>query len=324
MPQNLDTLLEVKEVEKVFDVNASTFSKKELHALNKISFDISRGKTLSLIGESGCGKTTIGKVILGLYRATQGSVCFHEKDIAMRSPLQRGSLQKEIQMIFQDPYASLNPKKKIKTILEQPLKVHTDMDKDERREVIHSLCEEVGINTDYLERYPHQFSGGQRQRIAIARAIILKPELILADEPVASLDASIQAQILNLLSDLQKKYNLTLLFITHDLSVVKHISDHVAVMYLGEIVEYASKEALFDNPKHPYTKMLFSVIPTLHNSVIAESVLQAGEIQTPIDLPKGCFFASRCALKDESCEALHPELTDNGSGHMVRCPKVQD
>jgi len=316
----LTELLKIDNIEKVFKVNVNTFAKKELHVLNNISLNIFKGKTLSLVGESGCGKTTLGKIILGLHKATHGSVLFHGKDIASISPLQRGELQKEIQMIFQDPYSSLNPKKKIKTILEQPLKIHSNLNAEERLLAIHTVCSEVGIDITYLDRYPYQFSGGQLQRIAIARAMILKPEIILADEPIASLDVSIQAQILNLMSDLQKKYRLTMLFITHDISVVKHISDFVAVMYLGEIVEYASKKDLFENPIHPYTRMLFSTVPTIHTSLITESVLKNGEIQNPIDLPKGCFFADRCPHKEESCTVDHPSLTDSGKGHFVRCP----
>ncbi|WP_458700459.1 ABC transporter ATP-binding protein [Sulfurospirillum sp. 1307] len=322
MPQSEVKLLEVRDVEKIFSVKVGTFEKKDLHALNKVNFNIYKGKTLSLVGESGCGKTTVGKVILGLYQATQGKVLFKEKDIAKLAPDERGDIQKDIQMIFQDPYSSLNPRKKIKTILEQPLKIHTNMNKKDRQEAILSLCKDVGIDYSYLERYPHQFSGGQRQRIAIARAMILKPELILADEPISALDVSIQAQILNLMMDLQKKYKSTMLFITHDISVVKHISDYIAVMYLGEIVEYASKKELFKNPKHPYTKMLFSTVPDIHTPLATESVLKTGEIQSPIDLPKGCFFENRCQYKNDKCALIHPELVDIGDNHFVRCPII--
>lgn len=320
MPQDKVKILEVKNVKKTFNVKVGTFEEKKLHALNRVNFDIFKGRTLSLVGESGCGKTTIGKVILGLFEANDGSILFHGNEISDKTPIQRGELQKDIQMIFQDPYSSLNPRKKILDILTQPLKIHKKLDKKQMMDMVYSICDDVGIDHSYLQRYPHQFSGGQRQRIAIARAMILKPELIIADEPISALDVSIQAQILNLMMDLKEKYHLTTLFITHDISVVKHLSDDVAVMYLGEIVEYATKEELFKNPKHPYTKMLFSTVPNIRTPLMDKSILSTGEIQSPIDLPKGCFFAKRCPIKTEDCDYSHPQLLDSGNNHLVRCP----
>lgn len=322
MSQSKDSLISVKNLEKVFQIKVSSFQSKNLYALNKVSLEIKKSTTLSLVGESGCGKTTFGKVISGLYLADHGSILFNGEDIASKTPHQRGSIQKNIQMIFQDPYSSLNPRKKILTILEQPLKIHTKYNKQKRMEVIKETCNDVGIDLSYLSRYPHQFSGGQRQRIAIARAIILRPQLVIADEPISALDVSIQAQILNLMMDLQEKLSLTYLFITHDISVVKHLSDYVAVMYLGEIVEYGTRETVFDNPLHPYTKMLFAAVPDINSPIINESVLDIGEIPSPIDLPKGCFFSNRCPLKEDQCEQACPEMRMIEQEHQVRCFKV--
>ena len=322
MPQSQSNILKIENIEKIFEVKVSSFKSKNLYALNKISLEVERGKTISVVGESGCGKTTLGKVVSGLYRADRGTMMFHGQDIAHKSPQKRGLLQKNIQMIFQDPYSSLNPRKKVRNILEQPLKLHTKMNKEQRREAIEKTCADVGIDLGYLSRYPHQFSGGQRQRIAIARAIILNPELVIADEPISALDVSIQAQVLNLLMDLQEKLNLTYLFITHDISVVKHLSDYVAVMYLGEIVEYGTKVQIFTNPQHPYTKMLFSAVPDIDNPSLSEKVLETGEIPSPIDLPGGCYFAGRCPLKDARCEKEHPPLIKGDNHYQVRCFKV--
>ena len=322
MPQSQSNILKIENIEKIFDIKVSSFKAKKLFALNKVTLEVERGKTVSVVGESGCGKTTLGKVVSGLYQAEKGTIKFHDQDIAHKKPLQRGILQKDIQMIFQDPYSSLNPRKKVKDILEQPLKIHTKLNKDERLKTIKKTCADVGIDLGYLSRYPHQFSGGQRQRIAIARAIILNPELVIADEPISALDVSIQAQVLNLLMDLQEKLNLTYLFITHDISVVKHLSDYVAVMYLGEIVEYGTKEQIFTNPQHPYTQMLFMAVPDIDNPILSEKVLETGEIPSPIDLPEGCYFAGRCPLTDSDCEKAHPPLVDKGEKYKVRCIKV--
>lgn len=323
MPQSNNIILKAENLSKIFKIKTSLFEKKNLYALNNISIEIEKGKTVALVGESGCGKTTLGKVIIGLYKPDSGKILFKDRDITFLSPQQRGKIQKDIQMIFQDPYASLNPRKKIFTILETPLKIFTNLSKKERIKKIEETCDNVGFDVSYLNRYPHQFSGGQRQRIAIARAIILNPLFIVADEPVSALDVSIQAQILNLLMDLQEKLSLTYLFITHDISVVKHISDYVAVMYLGEIVEYSLKRELFKNPLHPYTKILFSAVPDIENPVLNESILEAGEVSSPIDLPEGCFFAPRCPFKDEKCLKEKPQLINVTENHKVRCFNIK-
>ncbi len=323
MPQNRE-LLKTSNIVKTFSAKISVFNKKVVHALNNVSLTVEEGQTLSLVGESGCGKTTFGKVISGLYDIDDGKIIFQGEDISHKNTVQRGEIQKDIQMIFQDPYASLNPRKKIYKILEQPLKRFTKLNQKERYDKIVSTCEDVGIDLSYLNRYPHQFSGGQRQRIAIARAIILNPKLVLADEPISALDVSIQAQILNLMMDLQEKLSLTYLFITHDISVVKHISDYIAVMYLGEIVEYGKKKELFEKSMHPYTKLLFSAVPDINKPFLNEAVLESGEIPSPIDLPKGCFFASRCPYKDERCMNEHPELEEIEQNYKVRCFKTNE
>lgn len=256
-------LLDLKAVEKRFEIKTSAFNKAWVHALNRVDLSVPRGRTLGLVGESGCGKTTLGKTVLGLHQPEAGEIFFQGREIGAMDPRQRRDVQKDIQMIFQDPFASLNPRKRIKAILERPLKNYTSLDKDQRLERIEEICGHVGLDVSYLQRFPHQFSGGQRQRIAIARAIILRPALVIADEPISALDVSIQAQILNLMMDLQKELGLTYLFVTHDISVVKHISDQVAVMYLGQIVEWTDKKTLFADPKHPYTKLLLNAVPDL-------------------------------------------------------------
>jgi len=319
MPQTHDKLIIIKNIEKIFQIKVSAFESNNLYALNNVSLEIQKSTTLSLVGESGCGKTTFGKVISGLYLANKGSINFNGNEIAHLTPHHRGSIQKDIQMIFQDPYSSLNPRKKIGTILEQPLKIHTNFNKAKRKQVIEDTCNDVGIDLSYLARYPHQFSGGQRQRIAIARAIILRPKLVIADEPISALDVSIQAQILNLLMDLQEKLSLTYLFITHDISVVNHLSDYVAVMYLGEIVEYGTREMIFNDPCHPYTKLLLSAVPDIDSPGLNEAILNTGEIPSPVGLPKGCFFADRCPIKTDICEQAHPELIEISPGHTARC-----
>jgi oligopeptide/dipeptide ABC transporter ATP-binding protein len=311
-------LLDAKRVVKRFEIKLSPFKKGYVHALNKVDLVMSKGKTLSLVGESGCGKTTMGKAVLGLNPPDEGNIHFKGKEIGAMRPRQRREIQKDIQMIFQDPYASLNPRKKIYQILERPLKTYTQLSKEDRLKKIMETCKSVGVGQSYLQRYPHQFSGGQRQRIAIARAIILDPALVIADEPISALDVSIQSQILNLLMDIQEQRGLTYLFITHDISVVKHISDEIAVMYLGQIVERATKASLFDTPLHPYTRMLFSAVPDMSRPFLDQEQI-TGEVPNPTNLPSGCFFHPRCPIKQANCEFERPTLDDAGGDHLVRC-----
>lgn len=312
-------LLEIRGVSKRFEIKTGSFQKGYVHALNNVNLTVSRGKTMSLVGESGCGKTTLGKTVLGLHKPNAGEIWYDGCEIGSLSPRKRRGVQKDLQMVFQDPFSSLNPRKKIGDILSRPLKTFTKMSSAERKKRILDTCEAVGMDESYLSRYPHQFSGGQRQRAAIARAIIMNPALIVADEPISALDVSIQSQILNLMIDLQHEFGLTYLFITHDISVVKYISDEVAVMYLGEIVERASKKELFENPLHPYTKLLLSAVPDISRPFLTGESLIKGEIPNPTDLPHGCYFAPRCPMRADACGAKRPELQERTPGHFVRC-----
>lgn len=319
MPSDKIKLLDIKGLGKRFEINVSPFKKAWVHALNDVNLTVYRGKTLSLVGESGCGKTTLGKAVLGLHQPDRGEIYFNDQEIGALAPRQRRGVQKNLQMIFQDPSASLNPRKRIYEILSRPLKTYTNLNRSERHEKILQTCQNVGVGKSYFKRYPHQFSGGQRQRIAIARAIILEPSLVVADEPISALDVSIQSQILNLMMDLQEKLQLTFLFITHDISVVKHISDQVAVMYLGQIVELASKKELFAGPRHPYTRLLFSAVPDISRPFLSDEQQIKGEIPNPTNLPPGCYFAPRCPLRTDECTETRPDLIDKGVDHWVRC-----
>ncbi len=325
-------LLEVKNLKKYFPVKRGIFRRTVgwVKAVDGVSFFIRRGETLGLVGESGCGKTTTGRAILKLIEPDPGSqILFHDDgrviDIAKLRPRQMKPLRRKMQIIFQDPYSSLNPRMTIGDIIAEPLIIHgVARTRKEREARVRELLEAVGLNPAYMKRYPHEFSGGQRQRIGIARALALDPQLIVCDEPVSALDVSIQAQVINLLEDLQKEFGLTYLFIAHDLSVVRHISDRVAVMYLGKIVEMAETEELFQNPKHPYTEALLSAVPVPDPDVKLERIILEGDVPSPVNPPSGCVFHPRCPYYNrngwEVCRTQTPELVDvTGTGHFAAC-----
>ncbi|MBI5581203.1 MAG: ATP-binding cassette domain-containing protein [Deltaproteobacteria bacterium] len=294
-----------------------------VHAVNGVNLVLARGETLALVGESGCGKSTLAKTIIGLHTPTAGQVYFEGQEISRLQGRARKPFRKKIQMIFQDPFSSLNPRKKVMDIIAAPMKVHGLVGKTDRQTKVYELMEKVGLHPAYANRYPHQFSGGQRQRIGIARSLASLPELIIADEPISALDVSIQAQVLNLLMAMQEEFHLTYLFVSHDLSVVKHLSNRVAVMYLGFLVEVAETEAIFLKPAHPYTRLLFAAIPTLDVLEFREGDQQEGEVPTPIDLTRGCPFHPRCGRTQALCREMRPELTSlasvSGGEHLLAC-----
>ena len=318
-------LLEVRNLKKYFPVRRGVFRRVVAHvkAVDGVSFFIREGETLGLVGESGCGKTTVGRTILRLIDPTEGSILFYNDDkpidIAKLSQRALKPLRRQMQIIFQDPYSSLNPRMTIGDIIEEPLVVHRIGTPAEREARVKELLEAVGLNPQYMKRYPHEFSGGQRQRIGIARALALGPKLIICDEPVSALDVSIQAQVLNLLEDLQKEFGLTYLFIAHDLSVVRHISDRVAVMYLGKIVEMAETEELFQNPKHPYTEALLSAVPVPDPDYQRERIILKGDVPSPVNPPSGCYFHPRCPYAQPICKEQEPAFVDIGGEHFVSC-----
>ena len=313
------TLLEVKELRKSFRVSDPLGrAPGRLVAVNNISFAINRGETLGLVGESGCGKSTAGKLILQLIKPDSGQVLFAGEDLARLSPRQLRPFRRRIQMIFQDPFSSLNPRMTIGTILSEPLLIHRLTPAQKIRDRVIELLEKVGLSADHEQRYPHEFSGGQRQRIGIARALAVEPELIIADEPVSALDLSVQAQILNLLQEIQREHSLSYLFIAHDLAVVEHMSDRIAVMYLGKIVELSGAEELYRQPRHPYTEALLNAVPTPDPDAPRPAAL-SGEIPSPVNPPSGCYFHPRCPYADSLCRRLEPILTEIEGNHFAAC-----
>ncbi|MDD3236511.1 MAG: ATP-binding cassette domain-containing protein [Candidatus Gastranaerophilales bacterium] len=317
----MQDLFEIKNLDMHYPLNDGFMGKNSgyVYALNDVNFKIYDGEILGLVGESGCGKSTLGKCVLRLIAPTHGEVLYKKDDVLKKNKKELKIFREHAQLIFQNPYASLDPKMTIYETLKEPLVIHGYKDKNLIDEKIKNIAELVGIEERSLFNYPHEFSGGQRQRIAIARAIILSPKFIVADEPVSALDVSIQAQIINLLLDLKKKLNLTVLFVSHDLSVVKYVSDRVAVMYLGEIVELGLKNEIFNNPKHPYTKALLSAIPTINQDLKTEKILLEGDLPSPQNPPKGCKFHTRCPYAKEICREIEPQKQEISYTHFAKC-----
>jgi oligopeptide/dipeptide ABC transporter ATP-binding protein len=306
-------ILRVNNISRIYETTGGGFGRKnKVSALDGVSFNLNQGETLGIVGESGCGKSTLGRIISRLDTPTTGEIIYKGNDIAKKSLAAMRPLRKEIQFIFQDPYASLNPRRQIGAIIEEPMRIH-GMGKDERRARAHDLLEKVGLDKNSYEKYPHEFSGGQRQRVVIARALTLKPELIIADEPVSALDVSIQAQVLNLFKELQDEMKLTYIFVAHDLGVVRHISDRIAVMYLGKIVELGSVEEIYNNPQHPYTKALLSANPRIDQSAQSTRQILTGDIPSPLNRPSGCSFHTRCPIAVPECSTREPELRRIGA-----------
>ena len=321
MEENKEIILEVKHLKKWFPV-AGIRGAKSVKAVNDVSLTVRRGETLGVVGESGCGKSTFARLVLRLLDATGGEVLYCGKNLMAMSSSELRAMRKHFQMIFQDPYASLNPRQTIGSILCEPFLIHKCCTKKEAEHAAKELLRMVELPDESMEKYPHEFSGGQRQRISIARAMALKPDIIVCDECVSALDVSIQAQIINMLKRLQKEYGLTLIFISHDLRVVKHISDHVAVMYLGELLEYSDKNDLYLHPTHPYTQALLSAIPIADPTVHRNHIHLEGEIPSPIDRPEGCAFCTRCSMADDRCKKETPPVVQVGEDHTCKCFKI--
>ena len=317
-------ILEVEHLVKYFPIKAGILFDKQIgavQAVDDVSFSIKRGETLGLVGESGCGKSTLARSVLQLIKPTSGSVRFDGHEITGLSSKESRGLRSQMQMVFQDPYASLNPRKRVAQIVGDPMRLHGIVDRRGVRDAVRVLLERVGLNPEHYNRFPHEFSGGQRQRIGIARALSLNPKLIIADEPVSALDVSIQAQIINLLEDLQKQLDLTYIFVAHDLSVVRHVADRIAVMYLGKIVELGPADAVYEKPIHPYTVSLLSAvpIPDPRANAAREQIVLEGDVPSPANPPSGCRFHPRCPSATEICSELEPQLIDYGNGHWAAC-----
>jgi len=320
-----ETILQVNNLKKYFSMGKEgIFSKKVrmIKAVDGINFSLYKGQTFGLVGESGCGKSTTGRCILKLYRITDGEILFQGKNIDIFDGKEKMQYHRDVQAVFQDPYGSLNPRMRVGEFIGEPMLVHGILNSRGRRERVKQLLEVVGLSADHARRFPHEFSGGQRQRICIARALSLNPKLLILDEPVSALDVSIRAQILNLLMDLQEEFGLTYLFISHDLSVVEHISDLVAVMYLAKIVEMAPCKKIFKNPFHPYTQALLSAIPVPDPELAQETIILEGDVTDPLTLEKGCLFRNRCFNASEECSEKEPELIEVEPNHQVACLKI--
>lgn len=316
-----DPILEVKDLKKYFPIRGGILSRiiGQVLAVDGVSFSIHGGETLGLVGESGCGKTTVGKTVLKLIKPTAGEIRLKSKDITQLSGSELRSARREMQMIFQDPYSSLNPRMSAGEIVGEPLENYGIAKGREKKERAEALLNRVGFRREHIAKHPHEFSGGQRQRIGIARAVALNPSLIVADEPVSALDVSIQAQVINIMMDLQEEYRLTYLFISHDLAVVKHISHRIAVMYVGKIVELAAKETLFATPLHPYTEALLSAVPIPNPKAERESIILEGDVPSPINPPSGCRFHTRCPYVEDRCRMQEPPFKEVQQGHSVAC-----
>ncbi|BER92035.1 ABC transporter ATP-binding protein [Atrimonas thermophila] len=319
--RNSEFILEVKNLKKYFPIKAGVFRKTVafVKAVDGVSFQVRQGETFGIVGESGCGKSTLGMTLLKLHTPTSGKVLFENQDVFSLSDSELRKLRRNIQMIFQDPFSSLNPRMSVGAIIEEGLSTHRIGNAQERKAMVEVLVEKVGLSKDVLKRYPHEFSGGQRQRIGIARALALKPKLVIADEAVSALDVSIRSQIINLLKDLKDEFSLTYIFISHDLAVVRYICDRIMVMYLGKAVEIASKEALFENPLHPYTVSLISAVPVPNPDYKVRRIILKGDVPSPINPPAGCRFYTRCPVSQPLCASQEPDLLEVQPGHWVAC-----